>query len=233
VQQALDRFMAAPAARQATPPGVRETPPPYAPREPQTGAAGYFSALQVIGQFQAAYILCQGADELVIIDQHAAYERVRFEQLKASFLTNSVESQRLLLPETIELSFAEADVAQRHQQGLLALGFELEAFGGQTFRLNAVPRMVADADQLRVIRDLLGDLAAIGASGSFEQVRDDLLSRVACHSVVRGAHLLDRRQMEELLKEMDRTDFSAHCPHGRPVSHTITLRELERLFKRT
>ena len=233
VQQALDRFMADPPAGPTSRQAVQETPPPYACCEPQPETAGYFASLQVIGQFQAAYILCQGDNELVIIDQHAAYERVRFEQLKRSFLASGVESQRLLLPETVELSFAEADAARRHRQGLLSLGFELEEFGGQTFLLNAVPRITATTEPLRLLHDLLADLATIGASGSFEQLRDDLLSRVACHSVVRGTHPLDRRQMEALLTEMDRTDFSAHCPHGRPVSHTITLRELEKLFKRT
>lgn len=236
VQQALDRFMTSP-VRPAIPPVpvVKETPAAYTapPADVEAGPEGYFSSLQVIGQFQAAYILCQGEGELVIIDQHAAYERVRFEQLKASFLAGGVESQRLLLPETVELSFGESDAARRHRPGLLALGFELEEFGGQTFLLNAVPHIVAATEPLRLLTDLLADLAAIGASGSFDQVRDDLLSRVACHSVVRGAHALDRRQMEELLKAMDRTDFSAHCPHGRPVSHTITLRDLEKLFKRT
>jgi DNA mismatch repair protein MutL len=232
VQQALDRFMAAPPSLRPTHPSVQETPPAYAVAQPDD-ATGYFSSLQVIGQFQAAYILCQGSDELVIIDQHAAYERVRFEQLKAAFQAGSIESQRLLLAETVELSFSEADAARRYQQRLLELGFELEAFGGQTFRLTAVPRIIADAEQLRLLRDLLADLASIGASGSFDQLRDDLLSRVACHSVVRGARPLDRRQMDELLKDMDRTDFSAHCPHGRPVSHSIGLGELEKLFKRT
>ena len=232
VQQALDRFMAVPPARPTPHPTVQEAPASYG-QPTSTAPGGYFSSLQVLGQFQAAYILCQGDNELVIIDQHAAYERVRFEQLKRSFLASGVESQRLLLPETVELSFAEADAARRHRQGLLALGFELEEFGGQTFLLNAVPRITATTEPLRLLHDLLADLATIGASGSFEQLRDDLLSRVACHSVVRGTHPLDRRQMEALLTEMDRTDFSAHCPHGRPVSHTITLRELEKLFKRT
>jgi DNA mismatch repair protein MutL len=232
VQQALDRFMTA-APRPAGLPAVQEGPTTYGAPTTAKQPGGYFSSLQVIGQFQAAYILCQGDSELVLIDQHAAYERVRFEQLKASFQASGVESQRLLLPETVELSFAEADAARRQRPGLQTLGFELEEFGGQTFLLNAVPRIIAASEPLRLLHDLLADLAAIGASGSFEQVRDDLLSRVACHSVVRGAHPLDRRQMEELLNEMDRTDFSAHCPHGRPVSHTITLRELEKLFRRT
>lgn len=234
VQLALDRFMAVPIHPPPVRPAVSEAPAPrYTPTVEPDEPAGYFSSLQVIGQFQAAYILCQGGSELVIIDQHAAYERVRFEQLKSSFQASGVESQRLLLPETVELSFTEADAARRHRPGLQTLGFELEEFGGQTFLLNAVPRIIAASDPLRLLHDLLADLTAIGASGSFEQVRDDLLSRVACHSVVRGTHPLERRQMEALLTEMDRTDFSAHCPHGRPVSHSITLRELEKLFKRT
>ncbi len=231
VQQALHRFLAGP-PHHPEPPAVCEPPPGYT-TDPTAGQTGdYFSSLQVIGQFQAAYILCQGVDELVIIDQHAAYERIRFEQLKASFEAHQVESQRLLLPESLELSFLEAATARHHLQQLHRLGFELEEFGGQTFRLTAAPRLVAAADQPRLLRDLLADLAAIGASDSFDRARDDLLARVACHSVVRGAHPLEHRQIEALLAAMDRTDFSAHCPHGRPVSHRIPLRDLEKLFKR-
>ncbi|MCE1225017.1 MAG: DNA mismatch repair endonuclease MutL [Geobacteraceae bacterium] len=234
VQQALDRFMAAPPSAV---PRVYEPATAYQPPPEQlaavTATCGYFSSLSIIGQFRAAYILCQADDRLVIIDQHAAYERVRFEQLKAGFATDGIESQRLLLPDTLELSFSEADTVRRYLHILEPLGFELEAFGGQTWRINAVPRIVAEQEHCRLLRDLLAELAEQGSSASFDQIRDDLLARVACHSVVRGTHPLDRRQMEELLKAMDMTDFSAHCPHGRPVSHEITLRELEKFFNRT
>jgi DNA mismatch repair protein MutL len=199
---------------------------------PTTGT-GYFSSLGIIGQFRAAYILCQADDRLVIIDQHAAYERVRFEQLKSGFLAGGVESQRLLLTETLELSFAEADTVRRYQTVLRPLGFELEEFGGQTWKITAVPRIALGRDHIGLLRDLLSELMEQGSSSSFELLRDELLARVACHSVVRGSHPLDRRQMEELLKEMDRTDFSAHCPHGRPVSHEILLKDLEKFFNRT
>ncbi len=233
VQQALDHFMAAtPAVTQR----VYEPSEPYRPAEQppaSTTPSGYFSRLGVIGQFRAAYILCQADDRLVIIDQHAAYERVRFEQLKAGFATGGIESQRLLLPETLELSFGEADTALRYKTVLEPLGFELEEFGGQTWRINAVPRIAAGQDHGSLLRDLLTELNDQGSSSTFDLIRDELLARIACHSVVRGSHALERRQMEELLKEMDRTDFSAHCPHGRPVSHEITLRDLEKLFKRT
>lgn len=232
VQQALDRFMATPAV---VSPHVHEAGVPYHPPEQPSAApavAGYFSSMSVIGQFRAAYILCQADDRLVIIDQHAAYERVRFEQLKAGFVSNGVESQRLLLPETLELSFAEADTLLQYEVMLASLGFELEAFGGQTWRINAVPRIVSGLDCCGLLRDLLSELMDQGSHTQFDLVRDELLARVACHSVVRGTHPLDRLQMEALLKEMDRTDFSAHCPHGRPVSHEITLKELEKIFSR-
>ncbi len=235
VQQALERFMAQPSLA-VSQPQVRDSALSYQAPARTTAAplpvAGYFSSLRVIGQFRAAYIICEAEDRLVVIDQHAAYERIRFEQLKAGFGTGGVESQRLLLPETIELSFAEADTLQRHQAGLLAMGFELEPFGGQTWRLNAVPRIAAGLDCSSLVRDLLAELMEQGSRVHFEVVRDDLLARVACHSVVRGSHPLDRHQIEALLREMDSTDFSAYCPHGRPVSHEISLKELEKIFAR-
>jgi len=233
VQQALGRFMAAPPA---VPQRVYEPSEPYQPAEqlPAPPApSGYFSSLSVIGQFRAAYILCQADDRLVIIDQHAAYERVRFEQLKTGFSTGGIESQRLLLPDTLELSFSEADAVHRYKPVLDSLGFELEEFGGQTWRINAVPRIVTGQDHGSLLRDLLAELIEQGSSSTFDLVRDELLARVACHSVVRGSHPLERRQMEGLLKDMDHTDFSAHCPHGRPVSYEIALQELEKFFKRT
>jgi DNA mismatch repair protein MutL len=97
----------------------------------------------------------------------------------------------------------------------------------------AVPRLAAEKDAIRLVRDILADLSHLGASAAFQDRLEDLLSRIACHSVVRGVHPLDTRQMTELLRSMDETDFAASCPHGRPVSHAIQLAELEKIFKRT
>jgi DNA mismatch repair protein MutL len=232
IRQAVNRFISDSASRQAG--AVFEQPQGYAARavEQRLETVGYFENLEIIGQFRAAYILCQGEDRLVIIDQHAAYERVRFEQLKRSFNENRVESQGLLLPETVELSFLEVDTLQQFQHLISDIGFDLELFGGQTWRINAVPQIIANSNVINLLRDILSELASNGSQTSFDVLVDDLLSRIACHSVVRGRHQLDHRQMKELLKEMDRTDFSAHCPHGRPVSHQITLFELEKLFSR-
>lgn len=212
---------------------VRETPPSFLPREPAADPQGYFSALRIIGQFHDEYILCQSGDQLVIIDQHAASERVAFQKLCGQFETGGVESQRLLFPETLELSFSEADTARRFGNELTRIGFELEPFGGNTVIVSAIPRLAIAQDSNGLIRDLLAELTQLGASSAFLDSRDALLSRIACHSVVRGVHRLEERQIRELLHGMDGTDFAASCPHGRPVSHVITLGELERIFKRT
>ncbi|MBK5274916.1 MAG: DNA mismatch repair endonuclease MutL [Desulfuromonadales bacterium] len=208
---------------------VHDSREPYQ-REP---GPGYFSALTIIGQFHSEYILCQSGSELVIIDQHAASERVAYQCLKQQCLGSTVESQRLLFPETIELPFSEAAAAERFRADLLRIGFELEPFGGNTIIIAAVPRLAVEKNVTGLVRDILADLVQLGTSAAFQDRLDELLSRIACHAVVRGVHTLDTRQISELLRSMDETDFAASCPHGRPVSHVITLAELEKIFKRT
>jgi DNA mismatch repair protein MutL len=217
-----------PPARHASA-SVREPTEPFRPES----ARGYFSSLAIIGQFHGEYILCQSGQELVVIDQHAASERVVYQRLKLQCLGGAVESQRLLFPETIELTFSEVAVAGRFHDDLARIGFELESFGGNTLIIAAVPRLIDNQNAIRLVRDILADLSQLGASAAFQDMLDGLLSRIACHSVVRGVHPLEARQITELLRSMDETDFAASCPHGRPVSHVITLTELEKIFKRT
>ena len=194
---------------------------------------GYFSSLSIIGQFHSEYILCQSDTELVMIDQHAASERVAYQLLKQQCQSGKIESQRLLFPETLELTFSEVAAAVRFNQELAGIGFELEPFGGTTILISAAPRLVARKNPSLLIRDILADLEKFGTSGAFNDALENLLSRIACHSVIRGTHPLEHRQISELLSRMDSTDFAASCPHGRPVSHVVTLAELQKIFKRT
>ncbi len=212
---------------------INETAQQFRPDLAQSEDNGYFSSLAIIGQFHSEYILCQSGSELVIIDQHAASERVAYQLLKQQCQSGGIESQRLLFPETIELSFSEVAVAVRFCSDLAGIGFELEPFGGTTLLVSAAPRLVARKTPVILIRDLLSDLEKFGTSAAFNDVLDSLLSRIACHSVIRGMHLLEQRQIRELLQRMDNTDFAASCPHGRPVSHVVTLIELQKIFKRT
>jgi DNA mismatch repair protein MutL len=213
------------------PPAARvESPFIKSAGPPEPG--GYFSSLAIIGQFNAAYILCQEGTDLVIIDQHAAHERVAFERLKAEFAAAGVESQRLLFPETIELSFKEGAVLRENLAGLELLGFSLEEFGGSTRLLNAVPRILSGTDYLRTLRDILEELQSLGRSRTFADALEEILSRIACHSVVRGTHPLSVDEISALFVQMDATEFSSNCPHGRPVLRIVTLPEIERMFKR-
>jgi DNA mismatch repair protein MutL len=211
---------------------INDPAEPFQPETASTEAQWCFSSLAIIGQFHAEYILCQSGDELVMIDQHAASERVAYQRLKQQCRAGGVESQRLLFPETIELSFSEAAAAHRYQQDLATIGFELEPFGGKTIIISAVPRLTEASAGTQLVRDILAELNQLDTTAAFQDAVDELLSRIACHSVIRGVRPLDIMQITELLRSMDETDFAASCPHGRPVTHTITLVELEKIFKR-
>ena len=195
-------------------------------------AGGYFSSLCVIGQFNASYILCQKGTDLVLVDQHAAHERVAFEKLKGEFADKEVDSQGLLFPETMELSFRESAVLSEHLAELARLGFALEEFGGKTWLLKGVPQVLAGTDYLRTIRDILEELGSLSRSRTFTDIQEDILARIACHSVVRGRRTLTQQEIAALFSQMDDTDFSSNCPHGRPVMQCITLAEVEKMFKR-
>lgn len=213
---------------------ISESPAQFNSKNPDSEPSGYFSSLVVIGQFHGEYILCQSETDLVIIDQHAASERVAFQRLKEQCKSGEIESQRLLFPETIELSFSEVALATECCDDLAGIGFELTPFGGKTIMVSSAPRMVArKASMPTLIRDILADLERFGSSAAFNDSLDSLLSRIACHSVIRGVHLLEQRQIKELLCQMDKTDFAASCPHGRPVSHVVSMAELQKIFKRT
>ncbi|GFO64949.1 DNA mismatch repair endonuclease MutL [Geomonas paludis] len=209
----------------------RSAEPAQAPRQ-ESETPGYFSSLAVIGQFNASYILCQRGTDLVLIDQHAAHERVAFEKLKAEFAGKEVDSQGLLFPETLELSFRESAVLRENLEELRRLGFAFEEFGGNTWLLNGVPQLLAGTDYLRTIRDILEELSSLSRSRTFTDIQEDLLARIACHSVVRGRRTLTAQEISALFRQMDETDFSSNCPHGRPVMQTLTLTDVEKMFKR-
>jgi DNA mismatch repair protein MutL len=194
---------------------------------------GFFSSLQVIGQFRASYILCQDGSDLVIIDQHAAHERVVFEELRTSFRNSILDGQHLLFPETLELMPGEASVIKEHNDIITRLGFELEHFGGNTWLLNSIPLPLSGHDHVQALRDIIEEISGVGSSHLLDAKVDDMLATIACHSVVRGEHHLSSNEIKQLFSRMDRTDFSAHCPHGRPAVTRISLRDIEKLFKRT
>jgi DNA mismatch repair protein MutL len=192
----------------------------------------YFMSVAVIGQYKAQYIICQDGTDLVIIDQHAAHERIAFEKLKKEFTADGVESQNLLFPETMDLSFKEAASVRENEHEIRQLGFWIENFGGSTWVVNSVPRLLEKGDYLRVLRDIIDELQELGKSSCFDQVREAMLARIACHSVIRGGQQLTSQEIRSLFVQLDASDFSGNCPHGRPVFRKITISEIEKMFRR-
>ena len=193
---------------------------------------GYFSSLAVIGQFHASYLLCQDGEALVIIDQHAAHERVAFEKLRTQLQSGKVASQGLLFPETVEFSFGEAATVREHREELERLGFDLEPFGGATWLLKEAPCLLSGRECVGTLRDILEELRGVGRSRAFSDAAEEALTTIACHSVVRGKRTLAHPEISALFAQMDEAGFAANCPHGRPVYKVLSLGEIEKMFKR-
>ncbi len=212
--------------------------PEYAPTpvaeaaDPEPGAGTFFSELRYLGQLDRTYLLCEGHGELVLIDQHAAHERVEFQRLRRSYQEHSIAVQTLLFPQTLELTPQQRATAADAIDELRAVGFEVEPFGGETFALKAVPAGLRGGEGAGVLRDLLDELESHGGSRAVEDRLDAVLSTVACHSVVRAGDVLSPREAEALLVALDDVDFRAHCPHGRPCLLRISVGELARRFGR-
>ena len=199
---------------------------------PGSVSEGFFSRLQILGQYHRSYILCQDEDDLVLIDQHAAHERAGFEKLRHAYTAGTICGQALLFPEVLELDFNSAVALSDNLHELEKLGFEIEPFGGKSFALKSVPQMLAGHNISRLVVDVALELERIGRSGQLRESIDEILILMACHSVIRANQTLDRIEIKALFRELDQIDFKANCPHGRPVMQRLTLTEIERLFRR-
>jgi len=194
---------------------------------------GYFSSLRLIGQYARSYLVCEDGDDLIIIDQHAAHERIGFERLRAQYARSAVERQELLFPQMLELTQAQDVQMREHAECFARLGFELDPFGGTTWALKALPVLLEERDVATLILDILADLTHWGTPQAGREAVDEMLIKMACHSMVRANESLDMREMHALLVQLDDVDFNRHCPHGRPVSQRMKRREIEKLFSRT
>jgi len=191
-----------------------------------------FASLRFIGQIFDGYLLCEGEGRVMLIDQHAAHERVVFERLRAEQRSGGVARDPLLVPEAIELPATEVAVLAEHAGVLATAGLEGEPFGDGTFLLRTVPRLLRGRDAGALVRALAAELADEGASAAAERAVDAALATIACHAVVRVGQRLDVTEVHALLAAMDGVEVSAHCPHGRPVAAELTRPQLEALFKR-
>ena len=187
---------------------------------------------RALAQVAGAFVLAENAAGLVIVDMHAAHERIVYERLKADLAGVAPAVQPLLIPATFAASAAEIATAEGSADALRALGLDLAPLAAGTLALRSVPATLADGDVVELARSVLAEFAELGASSALERARDRLLSTMACHGAVRANRQLTIDEMNALLRDMERTERADQCNHGRPTWRQISLRELDQLFWR-
>lgn len=187
---------------------------------------------RAVAQVQGVYILAENAQGLVIVDMHAAHERIVYERLKRELDVNAVARQQLLIPATFAASPQEIATAEAAHEALAALGLELTPFSARTLAVRAVPSTLTQGDAVELARSVLAELAQHEASTVIQRAQHELLATMACHGAVRANRQLTLDEMNALLRQMEATERSDQCNHGRPTWRQITMRELDALFLR-
>ena len=200
---------------------------------PTTTTQGFWSSLQVLGQLNLTYIVCQKNDRMVLVDQHAAHERVAFEKLMRKWKGGQIDQQDYLFPLAVDLSAEKIEALATKTADIQKMGIEIEMLGPTTLGIKSAPLFIKEAALPKVFEKMAHDLVEYGGSYLLEKSIADLFATMACHSVVRAGQSLSAQQMTELLNTMDEFPLSSFCPHGRPVSIEFSFNEIEKLFGRT
>ena len=184
-------------------------------------------------QFHNTYIISQTEDSIVIIDQHAAHERITMERMKQSMLKNErIPSQLLLLPEVVDLSLSEKENLLEYTETFAKLGLGIEEFGPQAVLVREIPALLGDTDVKKLIKDLAAEITEWGSAYALEDKIHHICATMACHGSVRAGRSLNLEEMNRLLRDMESTEHSGQCNHGRPTYVKIKLADIEKLFER-
>jgi DNA mismatch repair protein MutL len=189
--------------------------------------AGFYASLDFLAQVRGTFLVCSGSDGLYILDQHAAAERVTFNRLRKAFAARSIATQRLLIPDVIELLPTEVATLEERAGDVARLGIEVRAVGSNAVAVHAVPALLSRARPERIVRDLVAELG-LADRRPFGDAADLVLATMACHGSIRAGDAVSRAEAGALLRALDDVDFAGHCPHGRPVVTRIGYDELER-----
>ena len=202
------------------------------PTEPSTLPPGAWPLGRAIAQLQGIYILAENDQGLVIVDMHAAHERIVYERLKLQMDNDCLASQPLLIPATFAATPQEVVTAESCAEALQTLGLEITPFSPKTLAVRAVPTSLSQGDAVELARSVLAELAQHDASTVVQRARNELLGTMACHGAVRANRKLTLEEMNALLRQMEQTERSDQCNHGRPTWRQLTVRELDALFMR-
>jgi DNA mismatch repair protein MutL len=210
------------------PPGAAAEPP----QEQETESAEAFPLGAARAQLHATYIVAQTRDGIVIVDQHAAHERLVHERMKRALDEGEVKRQALLIPEVVELGEDAAQRLVERAEGLSVLGLVIEPFGAGAVVVREVPALIAGADIQGLVRDLADELGELGDALALGKRLGEVCATMACHGSVRAGRRLTLAEMNALLREMEETPHSGQCSHGRPTYVELKLAEIEKLFGR-
>ena len=188
---------------------------------------GLYATLRFVGQMRATFLVCEGDDGLYVLDQHAAAERVTFNRLRRAFASRSIATQRLLVPELVELPPSDVAVLEEHADEVARMGVEVRAVGDGAVAVHAVPAILARGEPARIVRDLTSELSRAGGR-AFGGAVNLVLATMACHGSIRAGDTVSPEEARALLAALDEVDFAGHCPHGRPVVMRLAWNELER-----
>ncbi len=195
---------------------------------------GFYSSLRFLGQIGKLYLVCEDPDGIILIDQHAAHERINFERIKKAYLEETFSySQKLLIPEVIELTIKEINTALQFEGEIKKLGFGFEIFGENTVRVKSVPGFLKGSDYAGIFTDLFEELDGLGDAESLGEYLDVVCATMACHSSITANRVLSEQEARTLFADMDAAENPHACPHGRPVATRISYNMLEKMFKRT
>ncbi len=185
-----------------------------------------------VAQLHGVYILAQNQQGMVIVDMHAAHERITYEKMKQSFADHGVKAQPLLVPVSIAVSEGEANCADDNESVFAQLGFKVERAGPESLLVRQIPMVLCESNVEQLVRDVLSDLFAHGQSARIQESINEILSTMACHGSVRANRKLTLPEMNALLREMEQTERSGQCNHGRPTWTQLSMTDLDKLFLR-
>ncbi len=232
-------FASRPATQSAIPLQVREQIAAYAALHPIAQAqdeppqdAGDHPLGYAIAQLHGVYILAENSEGLIVVDMHAAHERIAYERLKQAHTEGEIVSQPLLVPVSLTVSPQEASLAEEHSALFSELGLEVNRIGPDSLAIRQIPALLRDADAAQLVRDVLADLNTHGTSTRIREHINEILGTVACHGAVRAQRRLSLPEMNALLRDMERTERSGQCNHGRPTWVQVGMEELDKLFLR-